>query len=633
MGYHAGASFFLAPAWSFTPVFEYNDVSTQFEAPVSSSNPPLIYNSGSFDTASRIRYYNARLSVSSLSLLAFYEPLSRLFLSAGPFAGILIQRGYTETEHITAPSNAVYVENNLHERTVSSNSIGNTNSFQFGLDVGVSYELPFQAHLGLRPSLSATIPLTTVQRATAWRTYPIAASLDLVYHIPEATAKPQIAEVPYPELKPLPSAPPAKRSVLEVSIKALGMETNGQPVSEPVVSIARTHVTEVYPMLHYVFFEDGSSDIPERYYRETAETRQHFDPRTLFTKNALEIHHHVLDIIGQRLAQNRSGSITLIGTRSEHSPGDSAAGVSLSMARAQSIQDYFVSVWGIARERIQLRARNLPEAASDDYNPFGEAENRRVEIVPSSPDITAPLWTERIERIATPPRIEFQPAIAMHGHAGIRSATIMVLQRGRVLRTIDALADSTTNEYQWTIDDRSMPEDANGKEDSLTYIFTAIDSAGDSASAQGMLRVKSEASDVSRHASDTTFDRNSNARASIEKYSLILFDYSSSQLDEKESERILKEMASSIGEHTRVMLTGHTDKTGDKAFNDRLGLDRVNRAEAMLRNELKTIGKPVPAEISVESRGSREALFDNSIPEGRVLSRTVRAVIQNPANK
>jgi hypothetical protein len=48
----------------------------------------------------------------------------------------------------------------------------------------------------------------------------------------------------------------------------------------------------------------------------------------------------------------------------------------------------------------------------------------------------------------------------------------------------------------------------------------------------------------------------------------------------------------------------------------------------MLQAELKKLGKREP-DLSVESHGSRDDLFDNSIPEGRVLSRTVRALIEN----
>ena len=292
----------------------------------------------------------------------------------------------------------------------------------------------------------------------------------------------------------------------------------------------------------------------------------------------------------------------------------------IGIDRAKSVQDYLANVWGISRERLRLRERALPEIASDDHNPFGQAENRRVEIIPSTPELTAPLWTERIERVATPPRIDFEPEIT--ANAGIRSATITVYQHGHVLRTIDALSDSAASEYLWTIDDRSMPDDAPDAEDSLRYVFAAVDSVGDTAQTAGIIRLHKQTSDITRHAGDTVLDKQ------MERYSLILFDYSSSQLDKKESEAIIRQMASAVQTHSRMTLTGHTDKTGDETFNDRLARDRVNRAAQMLEAELKLLGEKVPP-LAIESRGSRDNLFDNSIPEGRVLSRTVRATIEN----
>jgi outer membrane protein OmpA-like peptidoglycan-associated protein len=630
-----GITFPFTDKFSIDVKLEYDNLSTAFETLATSivKNTPLAYNlfNNSYDSILRNRFYNASLGMAGAAAMVSYSILPRLKISAGPFLGVLIERNYNETEGLVYPadSTARYTTG-LSTRTISSSMISNVNVLQTGMEFSASYELPFEPHLALRPSFGATIPFTPI--TSHLYVYTIGASLSLVYHFSEPPVQepapaivnnipaPQQAE-PKPVETPAPSSPiPPKRAMLTVSVKALGVGDDGKEVSEPVISIERTHVTEVYPLLHYVFFDDGSSEIPERYHRETAATRGAFHEKDLFTANALEIHHHVLDILGARLAKKSDASVTLVGARSEHSPNDSLFGNVIALDRAKSIQDYLATVWGISRERLRLRERTLPEIASDDHNSFGQAENRRVEIIPSSPEVTAPLRTERIERVATPPRIDFEPEIT--ANAGIRSATITVYQHGRVLRTIDALSDSAASEYLWTIDDRSMPDDAPEVEDSLRYVFAAVDSLGDTAEAFGVIRLRKQTSDIIRHAGDTSLDKQ------IERYSLILFDYSSSQLDKKESEVIIKEMASAVQTHAHVTLTGHTDKTGDDAFNDRLAHDRVMRAAQMLETELKNRGEKIPP-IAMESRGSRDNLFDNSIPEGRVLSRTVRATIEN----
>jgi outer membrane protein OmpA-like peptidoglycan-associated protein len=171
-----------------------------------------------------------------------------------------------------------------------------------------------------------------------------------------------------------------------------------------------------------------------------------------------------------------------------------------------------------------------------------------------------------------------------------------------------------------------MPDDVPNAQDSLLYVFSVIDSSGDTAQASGVIRLRKQTSDITRHAGDTVLDKQ------LERFSLILFDYSSSQLDKKESETVVKDMASAIKDRAHVTLTGHTDKTGDDAFNDRLARDRVTRAAQMLDAELKKLGQKPPP-LAIESRGSRDDLFDNSIPEGRVLSRTVRASVENEMKK
>ena len=618
----------LFGTFSLAPELEYDDLSSSSTINAWQTNqmPQILAADGSsYANVARTRTYAASVTMAAVAGMLSYQPIEHLHVSGGPFAGVLIQHSFLETEQILSPIDAVYAENNLHTRTIyPSGPIPNVNSFQFGLALRAAYEFPVEPNIGLSPSVGWMIPFTNIS-AGGLHVFPANASLELVFHVPGAAQKERAvpASLPNPTIaaSPTPSVP--KHEAMEVSIKALGVEENGQQVSEPVLSIERTHVTEVYPMLHYVFFDDGSASIPARYDQSSAQTRASFNEKSLFKDDALEIHHHVLDIIGYRLVEYPNASVTLVGAMSEHSSGDSIAGPTIAMARAKAIQDYLTNVWGISRDRGHLRARVLPDAASDDHNPSGEAENRRVDIIPSTPDLTAPLWTEHIERVATPPRIDFVPAITTESRVGIRSAMITVTQHGHLLRQIDALADSTVTEYRWTLDDRSMPEAFASREDSLTYVFTAIDSSGDTARASGVIHLHEEARDTSKYVSDTANEKH------IERYSLILFDYSSSQLDRTESQRIVRDMATDIQGGTHITLTGHTDRTGDESYNDALSRARAMQADEMLRAELSQLGKPEPS-IAVEWRGGRDELFDNSIPEGRMLSRTVRATVENP---
>lgn len=617
-----GVSIPQGGGWSFGGSLLYNDLSTTstFTAHETPQTPLARDPLGNYVPIDRSRNLDVSLAMVGVSAFATYNMLPRLAVSVGPYLGWLTAHSYTQSESIASPSGVKYVENGLSTRTVSSGSLG-ANLFQAGLDLGISYELAFQPNLWLRPSFGVMLPVTQIT-SQSWRIIPAGLSLGLVYRASEPPPSPaQIATLDtslrtYPEAPPTSPIPEKPRPVLEVSIKAYGINADGTEVEEPLVSIERVHVTELYPMLHYVFFDDGSSQIPARYHQRTASNRDAFQETSLFTSGALDIHHNILDILGKRLHDDPTASVTLMGARSTHSAGDASRGQSIARERAESVAQYFENVWGVSRDRLHIRARDLPDVASDDLNAFGEAENRRVEIIPSRDAITAPLRTERIERVATPPHISFHED--MVSSAGVRSARVTIKERDRVLTSFNGLTQGTIGDYVWTLDSKSMPDG----HDSLTYTFEVVDSLGDTSRAEGTIRLRQKVHDRSVHVSDTTLDKE------VERYSLILFDYSSSQLDRKQTESIVHDMAGSISNGSQVTLTGHTDKTGDDQFNEKLARDRVTRAADMLQAALRRTGKGRPSML-VESHGSRDDLFDNSIPEGRVLSRTVRALIEN----
>ena len=297
-----GITFPFTDKFSIDAKLEYDNLSTALETPATSivKNTPLAYNlfNGSYDSILRNRYYNASLGTVGVAALVSYSIFSRLKISAGPFLGVLLQHSYNETEGLVYPadSTAVY-KTGLPTRTIANATISNVNTLQTGIELAASYELPFEPHLALRPSFGATIPFTPI--TSHLYVYTIGASISLVYHFSEPTVQepaPAIVNnIPIPQQAeskpvetPVPSSPLSpKRAMLTVSVKALGVGDDGREVSEPVISIERTHVTEVYPMLHYVFFDDGSSEIPERYHHETAATRDNFHEKDLFTANAL----------------------------------------------------------------------------------------------------------------------------------------------------------------------------------------------------------------------------------------------------------------------------------------------------------------------------------------------------------
>jgi len=110
-----------------------------------------------------------------------------------------------------------------------------------------------------------------------------------------------------------------------------------------------------------------------------------------------------------------------------------------------------------------------------------------------------------------------------------------------------------------------------------------------------------------------------------EKYALILFDFDRSDIKEKNKE-IIDRIAARIRQipNATVRIVGHTDTIGQEAYN----LDLSTRRAKTAYDNLLAGGVPAGDNITFEGIGPRDALFDNDLPEGRALNRTVTVTLE-----
>ena len=602
----------------FTPYLEYRDLSSNFTLTPDKryhvANTSLEREQVTFE-----RTFEG--SASALYLGSEIELFNVLGFGLGiaPAIGVPLSTSYFERESITS-DNAYYLPSLTS--TIETRTPGEL-PFSLLADIGIVLSTNYKLKNGVTvgPSVRLTIPLVGLgsDKSNSWSVTSMSAGLAFGYDPDEpeqlADVTPIVPETVTPQLETTPVVPQPKRSILTATISAVGINFDGTEVAEPTLTIERIQVTEAIPTLNYVFFSNGSTKINERYSLFTDRSAaKDFDERLLFASNAEAVHRHILNIIGSRLVADKQATITLVGTRSNSEESGSA--LTVSKSRAESIANYLKNVWGIASNRIKIQPRQLPENPSDDQTPHGREENQRVEIIPSKPSIVAPLWAYRVERVATPPSIRFGPDII--AEADVVSATIEVRQGDQVLQTFDALNSGLIGERLWRLTEGSMP----GAEDSLVYELIVQDIEGNEARASGSIKLRQ----VNRESS--TYKKDSiNADRKVEKYSLILFDYSSSDLAKNQADTIINYVAKAISPKSRLVITGHTDKTGNDAFNEQLAGQRAARAAELLDRKLRALRKQRP-DMSVESHGSRDILFDNSLPEGRFLSRTVRVTVE-----
>jgi len=134
------------------------------------------------------------------------------------------------------------------------------------------------------------------------------------------------------------------------------------------------------PLLNAVFFDRNSSSVPARYHTfNNPKEALSFDESKF--GSLMNEYHDVLNIIGLRLRTNPYAKITITGYNSDNKD------IELSEQRAETVANYFTSIWGIDKSRMKVEKKNLPTNASNPNTELGLQENRRVEITTDHPNI------------------------------------------------------------------------------------------------------------------------------------------------------------------------------------------------------------------------------------------------------
>ena len=150
------------------------------------------------------------------------------------------------------------------------------------------------------------------------------------------------------------------------------------------ITIEELTTIDSAPLLNYVFFDTGESELDERYrlFASQADTTS-FDESNL--KGSMEKYLHVLNILGARLKRFPDTHLTIVGCNSNY--GDEKGRTDLSRSRAEAVRAYLKYIWGVEGSRVDVETRNLPQAASTNRIVEGRAENQRVEMYSDAPEI------------------------------------------------------------------------------------------------------------------------------------------------------------------------------------------------------------------------------------------------------
>jgi len=582
------------------------------------------------------------------SLLMFtFEPtaglrlLDLLCLSVGVRAGYLQRASFEQKETILEPVGYTFLDGST-VRNAAQADIPNAHSFQLHGVVALGYELQTRSQISIMPEVRYYLPITQISDVD-WRvqqfhlgvclrfgTYtPVAATVkeDSVFVrdtvIVERTGlrEPRvildgsrsdvrsrrdgdveyrtatinehyIREIPRPFNPGLRSSMTARRA-------------DGSVGPLDVMRVEELDVIESYPLLPQVYFPEGLSDLTSTKQIRLESTEAIDFRQAELTRDQFDVYRNLLNVIGSRMKQAPSSKIALEGHVSNYGPEQNNR--ELSRQRAESIKNYLVNTWGIEPERISMKASLLPSEPANPNTPDGRAENQRVEISANDPSILEPVEFRDKDLVIAPSNVLLHPELT--DNDGVRDWSVRITQGGRELYRSQGEGSP-----------RDVPVDVARSEAKPKQGDGPLVSTFEVRDANGVAAVSSDTVKLDYVTLQTMKTRQEEGKM-VERYSLIVFDFNSAQLNPS-NYRVMERVKQRIQADSKVRITGFADRQGNPDYNRELARKRCVEAQRVLGLQSDR--------VTIEPIGSDKLLFDNDTPDGRSYSRTVQIEIVTP---
>jgi outer membrane protein OmpA-like peptidoglycan-associated protein len=387
-------------------------------------------------------------------------------------------------------------------------------------------------------------------------------------------------------------------------------------VNSPSNIPTERRVRETFPLRNYVYFDLGSTEIPDRYVllakNQTAEFKEdqleQFAPKNLSGRSArgMTVYYNVLNIIGDRLGKNPSATITLVGS-SEKDPAD-------GMMMAQSIKRYLNEVWGVNNSRIATEGRDKPlvpaeQAGATQYLTMLREGDRRVSIESTSPAML----------------MEFQSG----PEAKLKPVEITGLQEAPFDSYVTFNVDGArTALSSWRLE---IKDDAGKIQNFGPYTQEQVSIPGktimgtrpDGRYQVTMVGVTKSGLTMRKDASVNMKLWTPPVNEEGMRYSVI-YEFDESKALTIYEKYLTDVIVPKIPIGGTVIIHGHTDIIGEEAYNQKLSLARANDVRKILESGLSKAGRK-DVKFEVRGLGQDESLspFNNTLPEERAYNRTV----------
>jgi len=374
----------------------------------------------------------------------------------------------------------------------------------------------------------------------------------------------------------------------------------------------KRQVSETLPLRNYVFFDEGSSQIPNRYvmlskdqansFREVQLQSVQTESMTGRSARQLNVYHNILNITGDRMRSNPGTRISLSGA--------SMKGAREGKEFAEAIKYYLVDRFGIDGNRIETDGRTKPLIPSEQ--PGGSREltllregDRRVDIVSSSPELMLEVGGGMMKPV-TIDAIQVDP---MDSH--------VVFQVGGAREVLKSWSMDISNDQgstqrfgPYTRDVVSIPGKdilGNRAEGNYKVVMTG--------ETQNGLTIRKE--------STVRLERQTETLEKAYRFS-ILFDFDRTKSVDSYEKFIVETVVPLISDGSRVIIHGHTDIIGSEEYNDTLSESRAMQTQKIIERAVNAAGKRnVRYDTIGYGEDPNQSPFENNLPEERFYNRTV----------
>ncbi|MES2268387.1 MAG: OmpA family protein [Bacteroidota bacterium] len=383
-------------------------------------------------------------------------------------------------------------------------------------------------------------------------------------------------------------------------------------VRAPKTIPVKREVSETLPLRNSVFFDEGSTQLSDRYisltkdqattFKEDQLQNQQSDNSTGRSARQLAVYHNILNIMGDRLRSNPGTSITLSGA--------SGNGPQEGKVLAEAVKQYIVSNFNIDGSRIITKGRTKPVIPSEQPGGTKElallrAGDRRVDIVSTSPELLLEVGGDLMK----PVQINATQVDPLDSHIVFNIDSARQLLKSWSVNITDQ--QGTVQHYgPYTRDQESVSGAAilgNSPEGDYKVVMTGETRKG--------IPIRKE--------STVHLIRQNEVVGKALRYS-ILYDFDKANSIASYEKFLTDIVSASITDGSTVMIHGHTDKIGNEEYNMKLSKERANDVQNILQRSVTNAGK---SNVRFETIGFGEdesnAPFENNIPEERFYNRTV----------